>query len=125
MVPKVQKVTTEKVEVLSKTLDRVLDLVKVSGCGTLKEVYFEVDNPNVRLVVEVDGIDRMPHHNNLKDLLSVSPYLNYIDALQFNDTYVVHVSDIKFLKGFSVYLQPLQTVTLRKALVLYDLVKEG
>ena len=121
-IPELPSIATKKVEHVRRVIDRAFEVAKVRGRGRLREVMLIVNTTNLRLELVVDNRDVFPSHNDLNDLIAVSPYLKYLDVFESDGTYVVRVSDIHFLKGFTFFINPLGKITLSRALVLYDLI---
>jgi len=121
--PKPQRLVTDSVEVANQLLTKVSELARVEGEGVLREAIIEVEGSNVRLYVNVDGFNKIPSHSNVEDLLKLSGYLEYLDVIANEGTYIIHITNLRFLKGFSIILSPLKPTSLRRAFILYDIVR--
>ena len=116
-----KKYRTEKIELPSQTVSGRLTIASVKGTGRIREILIESDSQNMVIVLMVDGMNMVPGHSSLSDLENISPYLVYLDCFSTNGSYVVKVSNISFIDGFNLYIKATNTITIQKAMVIYDI----
>lgn len=115
---------TVKLDIPVQTVTGTLTIAHVSGIGRLREAYIELSSGDAVVVLMVDGTNIVPGHSNLNDLLTISPYLSYLDCMIPDSTYVVKVSGISFVDWFKLYVKTFTPTTI-KAVVLYDILVAG
>ena len=116
-----KKYRTEKIELPRQTVSGRLSIASVEGTGKIREIFIESSSQDIVVVLMVDGVNMVPGHASLSDLENMSPHLVYLDCFSTNGSYVVKVSNISFTEGFELFIKAINTVTIQRAIVIYDI----
>jgi hypothetical protein len=115
----VAKEATYTVSFRSRVVETEFTLLDVRGRGRVREAVLLADSPDFDVYVEVDGRSIFSH--SFAELQSISEVMEGVDAFDRDGEYVFRFSDLSFLNRFLYVIRPRGRVTLKHALVLYNL----
>jgi len=118
---KAGRLVTRTVAMRDVVLEGVLDLLKVSGKGMVREAVIVSDTTSYDVYVEVDGRSVLNH--SFDELVLLSDVLEYVDALSRDGSYLLRLSELSFLSGCVVRVKPRGNVRLNQVLIIYDVLE--
>lgn len=118
-VMKQAKLATKMVTLVEKVFTGELEILRVKGRGTVRELIIITDSPNYVFHTMID--DRVAYNHSYDELLKLSDLMEDLDVITENSNYILRVSKISFINEFRCVLKSTQPVKLSKAVALYDI----
>ena len=85
--------------------------------GVLREFFLSANSPNFNLDLTIDEYTVSRNFNNL---LTLSSYVNFIDAFQDNQKYIIHLGQLNWREKFKLSITPLNSITIYNLLCIID-----
>jgi len=110
---------TQTVSYRDKVVETTFTLIDVTGTGKVRELVLLTDKPDFDMYVEIDS--RAVINHSFTELQDVSEAMEEVDAFDRDGEYVVRFTNLSFLNRFLALIKPRGRITLKQALVLYNL----
>jgi len=100
-----QKIELEKPEYTTlvgwlKNVSTPFEVINISGSGELKSIVIKNNNKNFSLKIIADN--NVLYDKSWDEYSTISEYIEDIDAFEYNGTYILRISDIKFYKNLLI-----------------------
>lgn len=111
--------STRVIDLRDMLVSSDLTLLDVSVGGRLHELVLCSNSSNYSIRIMTDGIVRLDR--SFRELQSISPYLESIDALEDNGRFILYIKDYSWLNSAHAILKIREPITFPYVFIKYDI----